>query len=204
MFSVVRFVLSHTGPLIISFGTFPGLILFLEVFLNIVIPREKYFKIYFYYLLFLSVSGEAIISFIKDRIIGTRDPKTTSNVGDTELGADLLRRQKILKVVFSFGLSNLKDWFLEKNGITFYDVFGRPSYWTTYPENQKESPIIRIHKKGKAIEIRFPKNLPGKVLVRETKPNSIEYEDLFKTETWENWKELFLLCPVDFLLQIIK
>lgn len=193
---LVSILFSSSGIVVISFGTFSGLILAIETLFSTSISKTSYLSIYLWYLSFLFVAMLFGTYPIFDS--GLKRGADSSLV-ETEqeridrIARGIVRRQKI-KVALLGGIPLLVDWILEKNKISFCDLFSRPRDWATYPEDHKEYPIFRLVKDGKSLEIRFPKKKPRYVLVRETLPESDLYGE-FREELLWSWKVLFVITP---------
>lgn len=197
-FRFVTFTFSVSGPFIISFGTYSGLIAFIGMFFDYQVPADKSKVFYTGYLLFLYIAGiltekESFDAGIK------RDPKKESLVKS-------LKKESRAKSAFvnflSGGYSLIVEWVLEKKNITFYDVFKKPSHWENFEENHKLYPIFRLQMEDRSLEVRFPKHESGTILVRETLENSHTYGDWRKDEL-RNWSFLAVFAPWEYLKQKI-
>ena len=191
--------LSITGPFIILFGTFSGLIVSLETIFGISIKSDcyrYYFWPYLFYIFLISLNV-GLNSF------NTGGIKSENN--DTGSDAVVVTSEDNMRSSWKHllfgGYPLLVKWLLIKNGIFLYDVFARPDYWPEYPDTHEEYPIIRFYKNHKSTEIRFPKNLSRKVLVRETLLDSHTYGE-FREESLFKWKILSLVAPLKFIMQI--
>lgn len=198
IWGIIVIALSTSSPFIISFGTFSGLIVFLELyFFSLSIDKGDYKTVYSIYLVFLWIIAIYNTNSYRE-ISGKKNEDRLSEDENSQRS-----RNKVLKYFFTGGLSNLIDWWMERQGITLYDIFKRRSYWENYDLNQKEYPIIRFSKANSiSYEIRFPKSKRGKILIRETAPNEMAYGD-FREENLISWWFIFPLVPLSFLRQLI-
>jgi len=198
--AVVSF--SITGPFIISFGTFAGLLQFIETFFGSeAVSVDFRPKIYCTYLAFLWIGAIYVEYSAHDRKV-PRPENSSSDPSDgiVVVSNDPRASYGIFRSFITGGISRLIAWILERDGITLYDVFRKPTYWDTYSEQHREYPIMRMNKGERRVEIRFPKQGPGRLLVRETLPGSDAFGE-FAEEPLRNWWSLFLLAPIAFLRQ---
>lgn len=197
-FRIIGIAFYVSGPLVVSFGTFSGLLLFLKVVFNVELSMEHQRTVYicyFVYLYLFAIRTE-YKSLDKGGIREEDGITVTSNQKES-----LLRRIPLLSFLTG-GVSALVDWILEKKKITFCDVFSRPSYWNDYPVDHKERPIIRMLKNNKSLEIRFPRSKRGLILVREAESDTGKFGE-FHEESLLKWKEIFVLAPLSAFAQLI-
>lgn len=167
----IRFTISISGPFIISFGTYSGLLKFLEIFFQIKLYPDGSQNSYMLYLSFLYISGFLLEQKSFDLMITRKseeeDDRSTRGRKDPGIIASLI----------SGGYSQLVRWFLNKDGISFYDVFKKPSYWKDFPKEHKTYPIFRLEVQQESIEIRYHKAKKGKIVKRTTKKGTSKYGD---------------------------
>lgn len=202
--SIVTLAFSISGPFVISFGTFSGLIFIIEKvfgFSNIETNRCAYVSIYSIYLLYLWVA--AFINSSSNFKVGLAGDQNSSEIGRVTPGefvVQKLNRQQPIAVFFSGGITKLIDYVLEKNGITFIDVLHKPDHWTTFSSDQKEFPIFRFLKDDKSLEITFPKSKPNCISLREADQSTGTYGPA-KEEHLSDWNFLAFLTPLSYIKQ---
>lgn len=190
-----------TGPLIVSFGTFSGLILFLRTFVANV-SDSSFWWIYLIYIAFLYSVG-IFFEFKSFAVVSDR----VQNSAD--LDVEVVGRRGPLSFVGSWqgfllgGVSNFIEVSLKNRGIQFLDVFRKPDYWTTEFVDFKDYPIIRMLKNGDSFEIRFKKGKKGVVYVRTADRENHSFGE-FSEQRITSWPELFLIAPLATIVQIVK
>lgn len=169
--------------------------MFAEV-LGYPISKDDQKTAYFLYLGFLFLSGVASVYATFRKQLNRHASNSSNEKNDSSQSRSTIRN------FISGGFSLIVDWTLERNDITFLDIFSKPKHWETFPIEHKESPIVRLVHRGESLEIRFPKNKPRKILVRKTLLNSDQYGDFSEDSIW-NWKFLLLLVPFGFIFQLV-
>lgn len=198
---LIKLSFSMTGPFIISFGTFSGLILFIEVMFNADIPKASYKSYYWGYLSFLWVVAAYNAFLFRQLSSHGSEGQASGDLVNPRTILDEYRRQRLIKNILTGGLASLVDWWMGRKNISIYDIFKKPSDWTNFDVNHREYPILRFTKNSKSYEVRFPKSGNAKLLVRETLPNEIQYGDFREESIWR-WSFLFPLVPIRFIIQI--
>lgn len=188
---------SISGPLIISFGTYAGLLQVLDVsgFENRTISDGW---IYCGYLVLLYVGAVMAEFSLHDR----QTLRLENSVAEDNIVVITNSPQQgVLRSFFTAGLSRLIRWITEKNGIIFYDVFAWPSYWPRGDDEYRSFPIVRLHKQSESFEIRFPKSGNGRIHVRKTTPGNDRFGE-FHDVSLKEWPVLFALAPFSSLRQL--
>jgi hypothetical protein len=191
---ILLIVIEISGPLVVSFGTFQGLILFLEIFFFQEIKKADYYWIYILYFLALCVS--IIISFYK-----TLDKEAERKEDNPNIEVTSSQPKRGVSTFLYGSISSALKWYLETKKITFCDVFSRPSHWDLFPNEHKDYPIIRMLKEKVSYEIRYPKGKKGKLLIRFTDKELGNYGD-FREASMMQWREVFVLAPFTSIIQL--
>lgn len=163
----------------------------------------KFVNLYFPSLNEKTLSSLYLIPYIIVMLYLCKKP-IRSNVGEDEY-RDILRRKQVLSYFYSFGLMLLIDKIKEKifriNEVELVNVFSKLPEWEEYPINHKEYPIFRFRKSGTDYEVRFLKETPNRVCYRVLDVNG-NYGS-FQTETLERFGYLFVLAPMQYMIQKI-
>lgn len=202
--NIVALAFSISGPFVISFGTFSGLLFIFEKvfgFKNIETNRFLCATIYIIYLIFLWVA--AFINSYSNYKLGLASEQDSSDLGRVTPGQFIvqkLNRQQPIAIFFNGGITKVIDYVLEKNGITFIDVLEKPEHWKTFSPTLKEFPIFRLLKDGKSLEITFPKTKSNCISIREADPNTGAYGTA-NEEKLSDWFVLAFITPMSYIKQ---
>lgn len=196
-FLFLRITFSVSGPIIVSFGTYSGLLTFIAIFFGHQNTSPGTVTSYSAYLLFLYLTGILLEKKSFDQKISRKQDSAKTDPGQTQ------GIQYTLIDLLSGGYSQLVNWVLEIDGVTFYDVFKRPPYWEKFDGGHKEYPIFRLEIRGESIEVRYPKGKSGKILLRTTPGDSQKFGEWQEKDlkNLKYWKTLAVFAPWEYFKQ---